>query len=84
MKVSIYTKSLFNYFVKNTKNIINKLSINKFYKQNCEVLNIEELDKELLVIVDNDGEQCELQIPKEIIGTPRDEDIFVANLINKK
>ncbi|MCH5167848.1 MAG: hypothetical protein J1F35_08215 [Erysipelotrichales bacterium] len=83
MKVAIYTKSLFDYFIKHTKNVINKLSINKFYKPNCKILEIEELDKKLSVTVDNDGDKSELEIPKEILGTPRDEDIFVSELINK-
>lgn len=81
MITNIKTKGLKEYFTNHVKQIVNKLSLNKFYKENAEVYEIDEEPKELFVTVNNDGQKCFLSIPKTAIGNNRDEDIFVSKLI---
>lgn len=84
MIVSIFTSGLKKYFVDHIKNIINRLTFNKVFPKDCHILEINELEKKIEVIVDNEGKKSSLKIPKKIIGTRRDEDIFISKLIEKQ
>ena len=61
--------------------IIEMLSFGKYYKLNAKVEEIEQTKKDIFVTVDNDGNNCYLHVPNNIIGNDHDEEEFVENLI---
>ena len=81
MKKTNYPKLMVDFFIDRVKKIINKLTLNKVFNEDCKIESIDICENDVRVKIDNNGEEQLLEIPKNFIGNNRDEDIFVSNMI---